>query len=79
MSESKKMFYSVFIEYTQRIVLTSKKVTILQFEKELPLVLGSWVCLNQPTVEELDQTLRIRLGTKFSQPTPELGPLQAEF
>ena len=27
----------------------------------------------------LDQTLRIWLGTQFSRPTPELGPLQAEF
>ena len=27
----------------------------------------------------VDQTLRIWLGTQFSQPTPELGPLQAEF
>ena len=25
------------------------------------------------------QTLRIWLGTQFSQPNPELGPLQAEF
>ena len=25
------------------------------------------------------QTLRIWLGTQFSWPTPELGPLQAEF
>ena len=25
------------------------------------------------------QTLRIWLGTQFSQPTPELGPLQVEF
>ena len=26
-----------------------------------------------------NQTLRIWLGTQFSRPTPELGPLQAEF
>ena len=29
--------------------------------------------------KSLNQTLRIWLGTQFSRPTPELGPLQAEF
>ena len=29
--------------------------------------------------KNINQTLRILLGTQFSRPTPEMGPLQAEF
>ena len=39
--------------------------------KCIVLQLKLWVALNQ--------TLRIWVQTQFSQPTPELDPLQAEF
>ena len=34
---------------------------------------------NHGSCIHVDQNLRIWLGTQFSWPTPELGPLQAEF
>ena len=48
------------------------------FYKVVKLVGGGSV-INGATLSSLNQTLRIWLGTQFSRPTPELGPLQAEF
>ena len=60
---------SMFIE-TQRQTLSEEKSAVIH--------VGNKNQCNTPC-PDLNQNLRIWLGTQFSRPTPELGPLQAEF
>ena len=44
-----------------------------------PIISPLHILAHLPSFSPLYQTLRIWLGTHFSQPNPEMGPLQAEF